>query len=63
MGYKVSLMTRGDYLRSFDRDMVNYIIDDLKRRKINILETSLPTSITKKENGKLEVVIQNQKTK
>jgi pyruvate/2-oxoglutarate dehydrogenase complex dihydrolipoamide dehydrogenase (E3) component len=63
MGYKVSLMTRGDYLRSFDRDMANYVMDDLKRRNVNIVETSLPTSIKKKENGKLEVVIQNQKTK
>lgn len=26
MGYNVSLMTRGDYLRAFDRDMVNFIL-------------------------------------
>jgi pyruvate/2-oxoglutarate dehydrogenase complex dihydrolipoamide dehydrogenase (E3) component len=26
MGYDVSLMTRGDYLRAFDRDMVNYLL-------------------------------------
>jgi len=63
MGYNVSLMTRGDYLRAFDRDMVNYLINDLKMRKVNIVETSLPTIIKKKEDGKLEVVIQNQITK
>jgi len=56
-------MTRGDYLRAFDRDMVNYLINDLKMRKVNIVETSLPTIIKKKEDGKLEVVIQNQITK
>ena len=40
MGYNVSLMTRGDYLRSFDRDMVKYIMDDLKKRQVNIVDTS-----------------------
>ncbi len=30
MGFNVSMMTRGDYLRAFDRDMVNYIISDLR---------------------------------
>lgn len=29
MGLEVTLMTRGDYLRSFDRDMVNYLLSDL----------------------------------
>lgn len=63
MGFDVSMMTRGDYLRAFDRDMVNYIISDLRERKVNIVDTSLPTSIKKKESGKLEVLIQNQITK
>jgi hypothetical protein len=30
MGFDVSLMTRGKYLRAFDRDMVDYILSDLK---------------------------------
>ena len=30
MGYNTNLMTRGDYLRSFDRDMVNFIMTDLR---------------------------------
>lgn len=63
MGYEVSLMTRGDYLRAFDRDMVNILLNDLRQRKVNIVETSLPTSITKREDGKLEVTVQNQLTK
>lgn len=45
MGYNTSLMTRGDYLRSFDRDMVNYIMNDLYQRKVNIVPTSLPVKI------------------
>ena len=53
MGYDVSLMTRGDYLRSFDRDMVHEILFDLQQRKVNIVDTSLPKSIKKKESGKL----------
>ncbi len=53
LGFDVSLMTRGDYLRAFDRDMVNYILSDLKHRKVNIVDTSLPISIKKKESNKL----------
>ena len=26
MGYDVSMMTRGDYLRVIDKDMVNYLL-------------------------------------
>ena len=63
MGFDVSLMTRGDYLRAFDRDMVREILTDLKQRKVNIVDTSLPVSIKKKESGKLEVEVQNQVTK
>lgn len=37
MGYNVSLMTRGDYLRSFDRDMVAFVLKDLQQRKVNIV--------------------------
>jgi hypothetical protein len=56
-------MTRGDYLRSFDKDMVNHIMNDLKQRKVDIRETSLPKKIAKNEkNNKLEVIIQNQRT-
>lgn len=45
LGYDVTLMTRGDYLRVFDRDMVNHILSDLKQRKVDIRPTSLPKSI------------------
>lgn len=45
LGYDVTLMTRGDYLRAFDRDMVKYILSDLKQRKVDIRPTSLPKSI------------------
>ena len=47
MGYNVSLMTRGEYLRAFDRDMVHFILADLKQRKVNLVETSLPIKIDK----------------
>lgn len=49
MGYDVTMMTRGDYLRAFDRDMVKYILSDLSQRKVNIRPTSLPKSIRKNE--------------
>lgn len=49
LGYEVILMTRGDYLRAFDRDMVNYILSDLKQRKVDIRATSLPKSIKRNE--------------
>lgn len=62
MGYNTSLMTRGDYLRSFDRDMVNYIMYDLLERKVNIVQTSLPIKIEKLSTGKLNVNIKNQNT-
>jgi len=53
LGYNVSMMTRGEYLRSFDRDMVSHILSDLQQRKVNIIPSSLPVSIKKKETGKL----------
>ena len=62
MGYEVGMMTRGDYLRPFDHDMVNEVLNDLRQRKVVIHETSLPQSIRKKENGRLEVIVKNQKT-
>ncbi len=58
MGFDVTLMTRGDYLRAFDRDMVKYILKDLEQRKVNIRQTSLPKTIHRNEQtNKLEVVI------
>ena len=36
MGYEVSMMTRGDYLRPFDHDMANEVLNDLKQRKVII---------------------------
>lgn len=54
-------MTRGNYLRSFDRDMVKVIIDDLEQRKVNIVPTSLPFKLTKLHNSnKIEASIKNQ---
>jgi pyruvate/2-oxoglutarate dehydrogenase complex dihydrolipoamide dehydrogenase (E3) component len=43
LGFNVTMMTRGEYLRSFDRDMVAFIMKDLEHRGINIVPTSLPT--------------------
>ncbi len=45
LGFDVTLMTRGDYLRAFDRDMVKYILKDMEQRKVNIRQTSLPKVI------------------
>lgn len=50
LGYDTSLMTRGDYLRSFDRDMVNEVVNHLKKKNVNIVETSLPVSLSKTSN-------------
>lgn len=41
------MMTRGDYLRSFDKDMVNEVLNHLRKKNVNIVETSLPTSLRK----------------
>ena len=46
-GYETSLMARSEYLRSFDRDMVKMIIKDLKQRKVQIIEKSLPKEMWK----------------
>ena len=62
MGFNVSMMTRGEYLRAFDRDMVREVLGDLRRRQVNIVGTSLPEKIEKREDGKLAVTIRNQQT-
>lgn len=38
-------MTRGEYLRAFDRDMVNVIVKDLEMKKVKVVEMSLPKNI------------------
>lgn len=62
MGYDTTLMTRGEYLRSFDRDMVREVLDDLKLRKVKIVPKSLPHSLARSEAdpNKIEVVVKNQ---
>ena len=45
LGFPTTLMTRSIYLRNFDRDMVEEVLDDLKKRNVNIVPTSLPTKI------------------
>lgn len=58
MGFETTLMTRGDYLRAFDRDMVGYLIDDMKQKKINVMPTSLPKNIKRNsDNHRLDVEI------
>lgn len=42
---------------------MKHILTDMQQRKVNIVPTSLPISIKKKETGKLEVVVQDQATK
>ena len=50
-------MTRGEYLRSFDRDMVALILDDLTQRHVNVIPTSLPTELKKDSEGKIDVSV------
>lgn len=45
LGYETSLMTRGDYLRSFDRDMVNEVVSHLQKINVNVVPTSLPKAL------------------
>ena len=49
-GYNTSLMVRSEVLRSFDRDMVKRVTDDLIQRKVNINYKSVPTEL--KQEGK-----------
>lgn len=41
------MMTRSDYLKNFDKDMVKMIIKDLKQKNVNIIEKSLPKEMKK----------------
>ena len=43
--------------------MVKDVINDLKRRKLNIIPTSLPSKIRRVGEKELEVTIKNQQTK
>ncbi len=47
LGYDTTIMTRGEYLRAFDRDMVNVVINDLEMKKVKVVPTSLPKKILK----------------
>lgn len=42
--------------------MVNCILDDLKFRKVNLIETSLPLSLKETESQAIEVIMKNQIT-
>lgn len=53
------MMTRGEYLRSFDRDMVAFVMDDLKHKGVNIVPTSLPIALDKDETGEITAHIVN----
>lgn len=56
MGYHTTLMTRGEYLRAFDRDMVGYLLDDMRQKKVNVVPTSLPKNIKRNpDTHQLEV--------
>ena len=42
-GFPTYMMTRSEYLRSFDRDIVEMLISDLRdKRGVNIIDRSLP---------------------
>jgi pyruvate/2-oxoglutarate dehydrogenase complex dihydrolipoamide dehydrogenase (E3) component len=62
LGFNVSMMTRGDYLRSFDKEMVAYLLSDMKNRKVNIVPTSLPKQLTQDATGTITATIVNQVT-
>lgn len=60
LNFNTSLMTRSRFLRDFDSDVSDLIIDDLKNmNKVNILDYSLPVDIQKLENNHLLVKFQN----
>lgn len=58
--FETSLMTRGKFLRDFDSDFSEIIIDDLKNlNNVEILDFNLPIDIRKLENNNLLVKYQN----
>lgn len=49
--FNTSLMTRGKFLRDFDSDLSDLIINDLKNlNNVNILDYNLPIDIQKLDN-------------
>ncbi|KRX10974.1 FAD/NAD-linked reductase, dimerization domain [Pseudocohnilembus persalinus] len=61
IGNDVTVMTRGLYLRSMDRQITDQIVEHMEKiKQVKIIPTSLPHSIEKLENGQLKVQWKNQ---
>ncbi|EGR27288.1 thioredoxin reductase, putative [Ichthyophthirius multifiliis] len=63
LGYHTSMMTRQLYLREFDQDIAYRIVYNLQKENgVNIVPTSLPSSIEKVDENLFKVKIVNQVT-
>ena len=54
-GFDTSVMVRSRVLRKFDHQMGDLVQKYMERHGVHFLERSLPTSIEKREDGKLRV--------
>lgn len=54
-------MVRSILLRGFDRDMSDYVKDDMINRGIRFIDTTIPISMSKKsKDSKIEVKYNNE---
>lgn len=61
LGYDVSVMVRSILLRGFDRDMSDYVKDDMINRGIRFIDKTIPISLSKKsKDSKIEVKYNNE---
>ncbi len=55
LGYPVTLMTRGEFLRSFDRQVVGYLMEGLSNHDVEVKGYHLPYEISRENDGRLLV--------
>ena len=55
LGFQVDIMTRSLFLRSFDRQVVGYILDSLSGSQVEVMAGYLPYQIDKQTDGGLLV--------
>ncbi|KAL4431921.1 hypothetical protein ABPG74_012733 [Tetrahymena malaccensis] len=64
LGYDTTMMTRSLYLREFDQDIAQMILENIQSQsKVKVVPTSLPVSLEKVDEDTLKVRIQNQEDK
>jgi len=63
LGFETTVMARSILLRGFDQQVAEMIGDFMREHGIKFVRPAVPTSITKLEDGKLEVTYQSESKK